>query len=171
LVPTSASIGSRCLCFCPIRQGLVSVRFPANHECLCFCFEEGWVRSIKTPVSKSFRPRGFFVRNPRHPAKTRDVTPVFSATYAHALARAVSLPPTPLIENSDAGTASGAQIYRKSRPNQRHPRSGLYGAFPSRERFPVSQMERRVMGNGGADRLGWCELVRRLMSLAFDVVG
>ena len=98
--------------------------------------------AIETPVSKSFRPRGFFVRKPRHPAKTRDVTPVFSATYAHAVARAVSLLPTPPIEKANANAASGAQISGKSRPNQRHPGSGLYGAFPSLKRFPEPQMDR-----------------------------
>jgi hypothetical protein len=134
-----------CLWFCAIRQGLVSLRIPVNHECLCFCFEEGWVRSIEPPVSKSFRPRGFFVRGPRHPAKTRDVTPVFPATYAHAAARGLSLPPTPPIEKVAVGTASGAQISGKSRPNQRHAGFGLYGAFPSRERFPASQMDRGVI--------------------------
>jgi hypothetical protein len=121
--------------------------FPGS-KCLCLNFEVRDVRSIKTPVSKSFRPRGFFVRNPRHPAKTRDVTPVFSATYAHAAARAVSLPPTPPIEKDAVRANSGAQISGKSRPNQRHAGSGLYGAFPSRERFPASQMDRRVMRNG-----------------------
>ena len=109
--------------------------FPES-KCLCLNFEVRGVCSIKTPVSKSFRPRGFFVRNPRHPAKTCDVTPVFSITYAHAIARGVSLLPAPPIEKADTNAASGAQISRKSRPNQRHPRSGLYGAFPSNERFP-----------------------------------
>lgn len=104
--------------------------------------------AIETPVSKSFRPRGFFVRGPRHPAKTRDVTPVFSATYAHAVARAVSLPPTSPVEKSAAGAATGAQISGKSRSNQRHAGSGTFGAFPSLKRFPKSQLDRGVMRAG-----------------------
>jgi hypothetical protein len=85
-------------------------------------------------VSKSFRPRGFR-RKPRHPAKTRDVTPVFSVTYAHAAARAVSLQPTPPIEKANANAVSGAQISGKSRPNQRHPDPGYMGRSPRESVF------------------------------------
>jgi hypothetical protein len=57
----------------PLRSRLGS----PESKCLCLNFEVRDVRSIETPVSKSFRPRGFFVRKPRHAAKKRDVTPVF----------------------------------------------------------------------------------------------
>jgi hypothetical protein len=65
----------------------------SESKCICLYFEIRDVRSIETPVSKSFRPRGVSVRKPRHPAQTRDVTPVFSVAYAHAAAGGVSLPP------------------------------------------------------------------------------
>jgi len=97
-------------------------------------------------VSKQFRPRGFFMREPRHPAKTRDVTPVFSATYAHTATAGVSLPSTPQVEKTDAVAEPGARNSRKSRPHQRHPGSGLYGASGSLERFPMAEMDLRVMG-------------------------
>jgi len=97
-------------------------------------------------VSKQFRPRGFFTREPRHPAKARDVTPVFSATYAHTTAAAVSLPPTPHVEKTDADAEPGARNSRKSRPHQRHLGSGLYGASGSLERFRMTEMDLRVMG-------------------------
>jgi len=118
----------------------------SESKCLCLNFEVRVVRSIETPVSKIFRPRGFFMRDPRHPAKTRDVTPVFSATYAHTAAAGVSLPPTPQVEKTDADAEPGARNSRKSRPHQRHPGSGLYGASGSLERFPMAEMDLRVMG-------------------------
>ena len=101
--------------------------------------------AIETPVSKRFRPRGFFVREPRHPAKSRDVTPVFSATYAHTATAGVSLPPTPQVEKTDSGAKPGARNSRKSHPHQRHPGSGLYGASGSLERFRMAEMDLRVM--------------------------
>lgn len=69
-------------------------------------FEQGWFHTIEAPVSKSFRSRFFFVRKPRNPAKTRDVTPVFSATYVHAAAVGLSLPPTHALEMAVAGNGS-----------------------------------------------------------------
>jgi len=93
-----------------------------------------------------FRPRGFFMREPRCPAKTRDVTPVFSATYAHIATAGVSLPPTPQVEKNDAGAEPGARNSRKSRPHQRHLGSGLYGASGSLEHFTMAEMDLRVMG-------------------------
>jgi len=127
----------------------------SESKCLCLNFEVRVVRSIEAPVSKLFRPRGFFVREPRHPAKTRDVTPVFSDTYAHTATTGVSLPPIPHVEKTDAGAAPGARNSRKSRPQQRHPGSGLYGASGSLERFQMAEMDLRVMGNARQFRCAW----------------
>jgi len=41
----------------------------------------------------------------------------------------------------------GAQNSRKSRPHQRHPGSGLYGASGSPGRFRMTEMDLRVMGD------------------------
>jgi len=115
----------------------------SESKCLCLNFEVRGVRSTYPGVETFFDPGFFFVRKLRHPAKTPDVTPLFSVTYAPA--SAVSLLPTPPIGKANAGAASGAQISRKSRPNQRHAGFGLYRAFPSRERFPESRMDRGVI--------------------------
>jgi len=88
------------------------------------------------------------MREPRHPAKTRDVTPVFSATYAHTATAGVSLPPTPYVENPDAVAEPGARNSRKSRPHQRHPGSGLYGASGSLVIPPV------IRNTGSAEPAG-----------------
>ncbi len=127
----------RCLCNCELpKSSKIIERTFSRQRYNHWVPSTNLFHSIETPVSKSFRPRCFFVRNPRHPAETRHVTPVFSVTYDHAATGAVSLLPTPPMEKADAGAASGAQISGKSRPNQRHAGSGLDGAFPSRERFP-----------------------------------
>ena len=60
-----------------------------------------------------------------------------------------------VLQANDAGAEPGARNSRKSRPHQRHPGSGLYGASGSPGRFRMAEMDLRVMGmpdrSAGAD--------------------